>query len=486
MRISSLGLAATALLSLATASRAAEACGGCFVQPNENTVVTGHRMAMSISMTQSVLWDQIEYAGDPAEFSWVLPIKPGASIELANDAWFEVLDAATTTTIVAPRLSCQRSNGGFGCGRSSSDTKFSANAAGEYESPVDVLHQATVGPYETVTLSTKKPGALDKWLADHGYKVPDGIQPVLNAYVKEGFDFIALKLIPGKTVSAMRPVRVVSPGAGFALPLRMVGAGTGATTAIKLFVIGEGRYQTKNFANARVLPLDVVWNFDTSSSSYSTVRASTLARNDGKTFLTGYARRGSLLEPSNEQPSYSVNYGFSRPPSIGQRYFQQGAKTDPKAVPGSSSACEAAISKLTDSLDVVVRDCDEKGHCVAPPPGFLAASKLACGKLDDLAVAMVGMHPHDVWVTRLEAELPRAALATDLLLEAAAVQSELSNSIEPERYINNPCGFDNAGGSMFGKRKDDGPNGGVAALALALAALCWSARRWQPGWVRAR
>jgi hypothetical protein len=56
----------------------AEACGGCFVQPSERTVVTDHRMALSISTTQTVLWDQIRYSGDPAEFAWVLPVRAGA------------------------------------------------------------------------------------------------------------------------------------------------------------------------------------------------------------------------------------------------------------------------------------------------------------------------------------------------------------------------------------------------------------------------
>jgi len=84
----------------------ARACGGCFHpedQP-ETTVVTGHRMAFSISTTQTVLWDQIQYAGNPKDFAWVLPGKPGARIEVANDAWFEALDAATTTRVVAPQL----------------------------------------------------------------------------------------------------------------------------------------------------------------------------------------------------------------------------------------------------------------------------------------------------------------------------------------------------------------------------------------------
>ena len=84
---------ATALCAAVVASSSdAAACGGCFVPASQNTVVTGHRMAVSISPTQSVLWDQIQYAGDPAEFSWVLPVKKGARLEVGDDAFFEVLE----------------------------------------------------------------------------------------------------------------------------------------------------------------------------------------------------------------------------------------------------------------------------------------------------------------------------------------------------------------------------------------------------------
>ena len=64
----------------------AEACGGCFAPIDPPTVVSGHRMVMSISPTQSVLWDQIQYTGNPADFVWVLPVPSSdAKVELSED-----------------------------------------------------------------------------------------------------------------------------------------------------------------------------------------------------------------------------------------------------------------------------------------------------------------------------------------------------------------------------------------------------------------
>src|SRR5262245_45713297 len=93
------GLRALLALGLAFAvPRTAEACGGCFGPQSSPTLVTGHRMAFAISDAQTVLWDQFEYTGNPEDFSWVLPVRPGAYVELAEDAWLTSLDAFTSTT----------------------------------------------------------------------------------------------------------------------------------------------------------------------------------------------------------------------------------------------------------------------------------------------------------------------------------------------------------------------------------------------------
>ena len=63
-----LGAGVIAASSLA-APRQARACGGCFARPTENTIVTDHRMAFSVSPVQTVLWDQIKYTGSPSAFS---------------------------------------------------------------------------------------------------------------------------------------------------------------------------------------------------------------------------------------------------------------------------------------------------------------------------------------------------------------------------------------------------------------------------------
>ena len=69
------------LLSCAVLARTEQsrACGGCFQGPSPDAApVVAHRMAFAVSDERSVLWDQIQYSGNPTDFSWVLPVLPDA------------------------------------------------------------------------------------------------------------------------------------------------------------------------------------------------------------------------------------------------------------------------------------------------------------------------------------------------------------------------------------------------------------------------
>ncbi len=441
-------LACAALASLVTLTagpRLADACGGCFHVPAENTVVTGHRMVVSISPEQSVLWDQIQYSGNPSEFSWVLPVKPGARIEVASDAFFDVLEAATSISVSAPPEGCAfgtSNDSGFGCGSADFATADEGGTGGlaAPRAGVDVISEGSVGPYDTVTLSAEDPQALKTWLADNGFVMPDEIGPTVDAYVQEGFDFIALKLSPDQGIQQMTPVRVVSPGGSVTLPLRMVAAGTGAQTDIVLYVIGEGRYQARDYDNAAIPPQLVTWDFRSDATDYGELRLEALGANDGRTWLTSYARRGSLLGTISDdqgQVGYTIGgdgfgFGGAFADTIIDAFFLQGdargqARPDDDGT-FNIAECVGRTLDLASSMGVVTDLCDENGeNCLSPAGDEIDARDLTCGKLDDIAVAMLGLHPADVVLTRMEASLPQSALSADLVLEAAPEQREIAH-----------------------------------------------------------
>ncbi|KYF91368.1 hypothetical protein BE20_14935 [Sorangium cellulosum] len=473
-----------ALLALAVPSatllspREALACGGCFAPPTETTVVNAHRMVLSVSPVQSVLWDQIQYSGDPREFAWVLPVKPGATIEVGSDAWFETLDAATSVRITAPNSFCAASGGG--CGALGSADSASGVAGGFGNDQVTVLHRGTVGPYETVTLTTDTPGALNTWLERNGFGVDESTQPVIDAYVEEQFDFIALKLQPGKDVKEMKPVRVVMPGANAALPLRMVAAGTGANVAITLFTISEARLAPEGFAAAAV-PVDLLaWDFASQDSNYGELREKALAAHDGgRAFLTPYAQQGSLFSPvSSSAAPFGVQYttsGSTTPvDTIAAAFAQQGLANGETL----DTDCAVRFAEIATESRAVASPCPagvllSDPSCGEVAAGQIDARELACGPLDDLAVAMIGLHPRDVWLTRLEANLPRAALDTDLVLSPAK-QERVDNWMRARLSVHAEvlCGaaLPLVDGDRASRTRGQGTLVGMTLGALALAA----------------
>ena len=446
MKLSRALLLAVPIAALAlTNARDASACGGCFVPPEEDTQVTGHRMLLSVSQTETTLWDQITYTGNPSSFAWILPTKGIVEVGLSSDALFAFVQQATTVSVAPPPLNCPGPPDGCNfAGGAEDGLSGSAGAGGSSAGGgVTVLAQATVGPYETVQLKSDDPAALKAWLTSHNFSVPPDVQPIIDAYVADHFDFLALKLVPGKGLDAMRPVRVTTPGASPMLPLRMVAAGTGALTPITLWVLGEGRYETANFDNFTIEPSAVIWNWNTQSSTYTPLKEAGFAKNGGLGWLTEATRPTSSFE-------------------------------------------------LTDNLIQVAQQIpDQSGYGDGMGMGAVEEATADAAKL------LGNINPAALWITRLHAQLPRAALGKDLEVGASMTQTPVSNFIQTTVGIGTPppcpvydCGGGDSGG-FFGNGVGSGSSSkcgislgshgdsGTAALGGlgALAALAMIRRR---------
>ena len=256
------------------------------------------------------------------------------------------------------------------------------------------------------------PTALQSWLTQNGYDIPADITPIVSAYISEGFDFLALKLVPGQGISAMRPVRVTTPGASPVLPLRMVAAGTGTITPITLWVLAEGRYDTVNLPSFKVDP-----------------RPARLGL-------------GHLVEQLRARSSR--------------------ASSPRRRTRGGSSRTREPFSMyaVTDQLDSTVQyDPTESGY------GDAMGNGAQQEYTDDMAALFSDIPVSSLWITRLEGELSRAALGADLQLGASSDQSQVSNFLQANQAIGTPpcpavtpCG--GAGGSASGATPGFGLFGG--------------------------
>ncbi|MEO7094415.1 MAG: DUF2330 domain-containing protein [Polyangiales bacterium] len=289
-----MGMGLAAATMTLTGERSANACGGCFGPPGPSTQVSAHRMAFAVSAKRTILWDQIQYVGAPSSFGWVLPIKSAVDVGVSSDELFQRLESTTQPVVTAPpppacpppekrcRTTCYggydgASPGGFADGGTASDTGSSG---------VEVWGTTVVGPYEATQLSATDSTALRTWLTEHDYNLPDAIVPVVDAYITEGFGFLAIKLVPTAGTSRMVPIRIAFDGASPILPLRMVAAGTGENVGIKLFLLGEGRWEAKNFDTAEIKTEDLVWNFSAMGSNLGTLENDLITKYAGKVWIT--------------------------------------------------------------------------------------------------------------------------------------------------------------------------------------------------------
>ena len=103
-------IAGTALAPWQWGSVAPKRAAAAFTRRRRRvTDITDERMLLSVSPTQTTLYDQIEYAGNPTSFAWVLPIHGTVTVGLSADVLFDSIDALTATQITAPNVNCPAS-----------------------------------------------------------------------------------------------------------------------------------------------------------------------------------------------------------------------------------------------------------------------------------------------------------------------------------------------------------------------------------------
>jgi hypothetical protein len=421
---------ATSALGLAV-ERDVAACGGCFhppPQPSQTASdITDERMLLAVSTTQSTLYDQITYSGTPSSFAWVLPIHGTVDVGLSADVLFDSMDVLTQTQINAPFVNCPQPSGcgggGGGCGASASPAAASVEGAGDRGAavppPVTVTKQENVGPYDTVQLHATDASALDAWLTQNGFDIPAAVTPVIDAYVTEGFDFLAMKLLPNQGVQSMRPVRVTTPGASLSLPLRMASIGTGTTVGITIWIVSDGRYEPQNFPFFHIDDSALVWDFKTSSSNYTALRT----QNEQTLKNAGWEIESSISLNEQSITSLILNGGQYY---NGYGGVSQSAPSDPSL----------------DYLPIGDPDAGSGGEGGALDDGAPATAGYESAeqvRTDDINALFVGLTGPSVRVTRVRSDIAHVAMTSDLIFQASADQSEVSNVRTVTQSVNVTC-----------------------------------------------
>jgi len=123
------------------------------------------------------------------------------------------------------------------------------SASTESGDAITVLDRRLVGVYETTTISSRDPAALETWLHENGFHVSSNSAPAIAGYVRDSWVFVTAKIRRDQSDSqtnTAHPLSFTFPTAEPVYPLRLTGVDNGPLR-VELYVFAPWRAEARHF-----------------------------------------------------------------------------------------------------------------------------------------------------------------------------------------------------------------------------------------------
>ncbi|OPC84901.1 hypothetical protein B4N89_08735 [Embleya scabrispora] len=190
-------LMAVVSIQVVMIAQPAWACGcGAAVPADGRTLSVGRE-------TSVVRWDgrveridmRLSVSGDAERAAWIMPVPTRATLALGDDALFGELER-----VVAPvervRHHFWPNSDDWPFGGGSDDRQSVRAAAPPAAGGVEVVGRERLGAFDVARLAATDPRALGSWLADNGFHLPDALASALEPYVRQRWEYVAIRLAP--------------------------------------------------------------------------------------------------------------------------------------------------------------------------------------------------------------------------------------------------------------------------------------------------
>jgi hypothetical protein len=261
---------------------------------------------------RTVLSMQNNYQGPPENFAMVVPVPIVLQKENVKTLPREVFDRIDKLS--APRLvqyweqdPCDHPRGSLRF-KSMEEAPAAASmpvpTAAAGQPLVRIEAQFAVGEYEIVILSAEDSSALDAWLHQNHYHIPEGAEPVLRPYVQMGSKFFVAKVDSAKVKfqdgkATLSPLRFHYDDDAFRLPMRLGLLNSKGTQDLIVNVIARNqRYEAANYPNVTI-PTNIELHEEalrSFGSFYVELFDKTVARTPGAV-VTEYAWSAGSCDP---------------------------------------------------------------------------------------------------------------------------------------------------------------------------------------------
>ena len=228
----SLPLLAVPLLLLLTASPEALAfCGFYVAQGDAKIYNQSSKVVIARDGDRTVLTMASDFQGDPKEFAVVIPVPVVLKKEQVHIADKGIVDRLHDYSV--PRLveywdknpcpsQALRQIITSEDLRSLPVDSYRASV-GLKAGVIRIEAQYKVDEYDILILSADEGRALERWLVENGYKIPQGASKVLQSYIRQGMFFFVAKVDLGEQkrlgYTFLRPIQVAYESPKFMLPI---------------------------------------------------------------------------------------------------------------------------------------------------------------------------------------------------------------------------------------------------------------------------
>ena len=291
-------------LSLCLSTTLSWACGGLFCNPAQPVNQSAERILFAPDPTDQnriQMHVQIQYAGPPANFSWMLPVPPDTDFALSTELLFSRLDQQYTPIFRLNRQFAEGCPALDFAGQAENAVPTTARDGGS-EPQVQVLSREIVGPYDKVVLTADTVGVLTEWLTENGYQVPDRAEEVLSPYLAD-FAFIAIRLTPSEGVDSIKPIALTLSSPAPSIPIIPTSVAAQPDMGILVHLLGESRAVSTNYAHVQINEAVIDWQ--NNAQNYSDVVSQAIDEAGGQAFVTDFAGTHNL----GETPFTALNNG---------------------------------------------------------------------------------------------------------------------------------------------------------------------------------
>ena len=289
---------------LLAAPQTAEACGGFFCDGGPQPMPvdqTGEDILFVMDEGEVEVHIRVEYEGEAENFAWIIPaLSVPTDFNVGSEALLDAVKAATVPTygITNQNDDCSLeddngfdSAGGGDPGSADSDGAGTGDPTGG-GGPV-VLAEEQVGAYEITVIGAGEGGVTAQevfdWLAENDYQQDEAALPIIEEYLAENHNFIAIRLTGGAGVDELHPIALRFDHPEPCVPLRLTRIAAVDDMDVRTYFLADDRVVPSTYKHVLVNPLKIDWPSQASNYKQVITQAVDADEANGRAFVTEYA-----------------------------------------------------------------------------------------------------------------------------------------------------------------------------------------------------